>query len=35
MNSIFFLQDLWEEAERYPLFGHLRDKSKPNISTYI
>jgi len=22
---------LWEEAERYPLYGHLRDKSMYNI----
>lgn len=23
----FCLQELWEEAEKYPLYGHLRDKS--------
>lgn len=26
-------QEIWEEAERYPLFGHLRDKSMYIIST--
>lgn len=24
---LLLFQEIWEEAERYPLFGHLRDKS--------